>query len=52
MKSLQVEVKLLSPLQLGSGKADVILDSEAGMTDMVCRIFPVNALRAFCTKVL
>lgn len=29
MKSLQVEVKLLSPLQLGSGKADVILDSEA-----------------------
>jgi CRISPR/Cas system CSM-associated protein Csm3 (group 7 of RAMP superfamily) len=29
MKSLQVEVTLLSPLQLGSGKADVILDSEA-----------------------
>lgn len=28
MKSLQVEVKLLSPLQLGSGKADVILDSD------------------------
>lgn len=29
MKALQVEVTLLSPLQLGSGKADVILDSEA-----------------------
>lgn len=29
MKSLQIEVTLFSPLQLGSGKADVILDSEA-----------------------
>lgn len=29
MKKLQVEVTLLSPLALGSGKADVILDSEA-----------------------
>lgn len=29
MEKLQVEVTLLSPLQLGSGKADVVLDAEA-----------------------
>lgn len=29
MKKMQVEVTLLSPLELGSGKADVVLDSEA-----------------------
>lgn len=29
MKNYQVEITLLSPLALGSGKADVVLDSEA-----------------------
>ncbi len=29
MKELKVKVELLSPLQLGSGRADVIIDSEA-----------------------
>ncbi len=29
MKELKIKVELLSPLQLGSGRADVIIDSEA-----------------------
>lgn len=40
MKRFYIEVELLSPLQLGSGKADVILDSEAVHDKYGLPVFP------------
>lgn len=40
MEKMQVEITLLSPLALGSGKADVILDSEAVHDKYGMPIFP------------
>lgn len=40
MKKFYIEVELLSPLQLGSGKADIILDSEAAHDKYGLPVFP------------
>lgn len=45
MKKMQVEVTLLSPLALGSGKADVVLDSEAVHDKYGIPFFPGKRLK-------
>lgn len=45
MKKMQVEITLLSPLALGSGKADVVLDSEAVHDKYGIPFFPGKRLK-------
>lgn len=45
MKTMQVEITLLSPLALGSGKADVVLDSEAVHDKYGLPYFPGKRLK-------
>lgn len=45
MKKMQIEITLLSPLALGSGKADVVLDSEAVHDQYGIPFFPGKRLK-------
>lgn len=45
MKEMQIEISLLSPMQLGSGQADIIIDSEAVHDEYGMPYFPAKRFK-------